>query len=187
VRNVLALFRPPKGTNQGVWRELETGTKDERAWPENADASFDQTPIPQTPIVTDLENYQGGPAMVLPWFDAKENPQADTGLYASPDPTYPHWDVGGRSIVGAYEGAVRTRGPVYQFGHEVSGGLWGDQELGRIMRFPANIPSRYDPYNDYVWNGDQRDDMAQAVWNQQIHGPSDDEIYADLIGYAPEH
>lgn len=178
------LFRSNLPRNRGVWRELETGTKDESAWPENADAAFDQVPIPLEPIVTDLEDKQGGPAMVLPWFDAKEDPQAPTGLYASMDPTYPYWDVGGKSIVGAYEGAVRTRGPVYQFGLEPSGGLWGDQAIGRIMRFPANIPSRYDPYNDYVYLGDQRDEMAQAVWNYDTDPPSDDEVYASLINFS---
>jgi hypothetical protein len=166
-----------------VWRELQTGTHSERAWPENADAAFDQVPIPTEPVVTDLLNYQGGSAMVLPWFDAQEDPSARTGLYASMDPTYPKQDVGGKPVVGAYEAAVRTRGPVYQWGHEVSGGLHGDQELGRIMRFPANIPDRYDPYNEYVWSGDYRDELAAAVWASRHQFPTDEEALGSLLSF----
>lgn len=170
--------------NRGSWRELQTGTHSEARWPENADAALDQVPIPTEPVVTDLLNYQGGSAMMLPWFDAVENPRAETGLYASPDPTYPHWDVGGKPVVGAYEAAVRTRGPVYMWGHEVSGGLHGDQELGRIMRFPANIPDRYDPYNDYVWAGDYRDDLAAAVWGSRHQPPTDEEALSSLLTFG---
>lgn len=175
---------PKRRGNRGSWRYLQTGTHSEKAWPENADAAFDQVPIPPDPIETELANYEGGAAMVLPWFDAVENPAAATGLYASPDPTYPHWDVGGKPVVGAYEAAVRTRGPVYQWGHEVSGGLHGDQELGRIMRFPANVPARYDPYNDYVYSGDYRDELAAAMWASRRSVPTDEETYASLIMFG---
>lgn len=170
----------------GSWRELQTGTKPEAAWPENANASFDQTPIPAEPITTDLENFQGGAAMVLPWYDAKEDPAADTGMYSSMDPTYPHQDVGGESITGTYEAAVQTRGPVYQWGHEVSGGLWGDQELGRIMRFPANVPARYDPYNNYVWSGDYRDELAAAIANNGMGYVTEPEYVESLLMFHGE-
>lgn len=167
--------------NRGSWRGLETGTHSETRWPENADMALDQVPIPYDPIVTDLLNYEGGSASVLPWFDAKEDPRAETGLYSSPDPHYPDQDVGGRGIVGAYEPNVRTLGPVRQWGHEVSGGLTGDQELGRIMRFPANIPARYDPYNVYVTTEDYRDQLSAAVFNNERPPPSDEEITAMLL------
>lgn len=167
----------------GAWRELQTGTKPEWQWPENADAAFDQVPIPSEPITTDLMNYQGGAAMVLPWYDAKENPEAQTGMYSSMNPTYPQQDIGGRSIVGAYEAAVRTRGPVYQWGHEVSGGLWGDQEMGRIMRFPANVPSRYDPYNEYVYQGDYRDELAAAIANNGQGITTENEYVSSILMY----
>ena len=128
--------------------------------PEDADGALDAAGTPPGPIVTRIE---GGSAMVLPWWDAKEDPSAPTGLYASPDPTpwVLHQDEGGRSIVGAYEGAVRTRGPVYQWGHEPSGGLEGDQAIGRILRFPANKPERYDANG--VGNVDYRDELAWAI------------------------
>jgi hypothetical protein len=128
--------------------------------PQDADGALDAAGTPEDPIYTRLE---GGAAMVLPWWDAKEDPSASTGLYASPDPQpwVLHQDAGGKPVAGAYEGAVRTRGPVRQFGHEPSGGLGGDQALGRILRFPANKPERYDANG--VWNIDYADELAQAI------------------------
>ena len=167
----------------GVLRRLPTGTHDESAWPENADAAWDQVPIPTEEIETDLGMFQGGPAMVLPWWDATENPTAGTGLYSSNDPHYPHQDVGGRGIVGAYEPAVRTRGPVYQFGHEPSGGLTGDQALGRIMRFPANVPDRFDPDAEGVWQGDYRDELAAAIASSGQGVVTETEYIGSLLMY----
>lgn len=172
----------------GKWRFLATGTRNESRTPENADGALDQTPIPRGgEIVTDLQNFEGGSAMMLPWFDAVEDPKAVTGVFESMDPTYPHQDVGATAIVGAYEGAYRTRGAVYQWGHEVSGGLWGDQELGRIMRFPANIPDSSDPYNEGVWAGDYRDELAAAIASNGMGIVTDDEMIRDLLAYrGPE-
>lgn len=144
--------------NQGTWRDLATGVNPYWGNPEDADGAIDQAGDPGEPINTRIE---GGSASVLPWYDALEDPGWATGLITSPNPTYPEEDVGKKSIVGAYEPAVRTRGPVTQFGHESSGGLWGDQAVGRIMRFPANIPDRYDPNG--VSNIDYRDELAASI------------------------
>lgn len=170
--------------NRGAVRVLNTGVHDERAFPENVTGGLDQTPIPEIPWELPESSLEGGSAMVLPWFDAQEDPVAGTGLYASMDPTYPYEDVGGKSIVGAYEAAVRTQGPVYQWGHEVSGGLHGDQELGRIMRFPANVPSRHDPASDPVWQGDYRDELAASVVNNAGGYPTESEYTASLLSYG---
>jgi hypothetical protein len=170
--------------NRGAVRELSTGVHDERAWPENVTAGLDQTPIPEVPWDLPESGLEGGAAMVLPWFDAQEDPVARTGMYASMDPTYPQQDIGGKSIVGAYEAAVRTQGPVYQWGHEVSGGLHGDQAEGRIMRFPANVPSRHDPMSDPVWQGDYRDELASAITNNAQGYTTESEYTASLLSYG---
>jgi hypothetical protein len=170
----------------GHWRGLETGSKPEWQWPENADAAFDQVPIPPTPIETDLDDFDGGPAGPLPWWDAKEDPYAPTGLYASMEPTYPVEDVGGLPPPGAYESAVRSRGPVYPAytSYEPSGGLGGDQALGRIMRFPANVPQRDDPWDEGVWLGDYHDDLAIAVANNAQGDIPDNDVTASLVGWT---
>lgn len=170
----------------GYWRGLSTGTKPEWQWPENADAALDQVPIPVEPIETDLDGFEGGPAGSLPWWDASEDPHAGTGFYASMDPTYPYEDIGGRAIVGAYEPAVRSRGPVYPAytGYEPSGGLGGDQAIGRIMRFPANVPDRSDPYNEGVWLGDYHDDLGIAVANNAQGEIPETEYTASILGWG---
>lgn len=168
---------------RGTWRFLATGTRPEYANPENADGATDQSPILDHAIITDLENYQGGSAMMLPWFDADEEPFIASGVTSSMEPTYPDEAVGARPIVGAYEGAFRSQGPVYQWGHEVSGGLWGDQAMGRIMRFPANIPDRSDPYNEGVWAGDYRDELAAAIATNGMGLITDEEMTASMLAF----
>jgi hypothetical protein len=163
----------------GAWQDLTTGVDPTAlSHKEDADGATDQAGTPSTPIVTRIE---GGGAMVLPWWDAKEDPAALTGLYASPNPT--PWvneqDAGGRPIVGAYEGAVRTRGPVYQWGHEPSGGLNGDQAIGRILRFPANKPERYDANG--VWNIDYADELAEAIASNGAGVVTESEYVRELL------
>lgn len=167
----------------GAWRGLPTGTKDESRWPENADAAFDQVPIPPGPIEGDFGALEGGGGSVLPWWDASENPYAPTGFYASMDPTYPYEDRGGLPIVGAYEPAVRTVGPARPWGYEVGGGLGGDQALGRIMRFPANVPMRDDPYDEGVWLGDVHDELSIAVANNSQDQVTEEAYTASLLGH----
>lgn len=142
----------------GVWRDLNTGVDPNWGDPENADGALDSAGDPGEPISTRLDGPWG-----LPWWEGLEDPTSPTGLpfTESPNPTYPNESVGASAISGAYEGAYRTHGPVYAWGLEPSGGLTGDQAIGRIMRFPANIPDRYDP--DGVWNVDYMDELAAAI------------------------
>jgi hypothetical protein len=142
----------------GYWQDLATGVDPTFANKEDADGALDQAGTPALPVYTRIDGPWG-----LPWWDGKEDPNAVTDLFASANPSYPDEDVGALPIVGAYEPAVRTLGPVLAWGHEPSGGLTGDQAVGRIMRFPANIPERYDANG--VWNIDYLDELAQAVAN----------------------
>jgi len=160
----------------GTWRDLETGT--DPAWdnPEEADGANDAAGTPAEPIYTRLPNAVG-----LPWWDAVEDPLAIHGLAASPNPQVwsPYEDVGSVPIVGAFEGAFRTRGPIQAFGHEPSGGLAGDQAIGRIMRFPANIPERFDPNG--VFNTDIRDDLSAAMMYDDLEYQTEAQITTNLL------
>lgn len=158
----------------GTWRDLATGTDPVWATPTDADGATDAAGDPGAPINTRLEGPWG-----LPWFDGQENPFVVSGLTSSPNPTYPNEDVGAQPIVGAYEGAFRTHGPVVAWGNEPSGGLSGDQAIGRIMRFPANIPDRYDPNG--VWNIDYRDELAQVLANNGQGDVTDTEVNTSLV------
>lgn len=159
-----------------TYRDLATGVNPTWADPQDAVPDFDGAGIPDQPIVTRLEGPWG-----LPWIEGVEDPTAATGLMASPNPTYPQEDVGALPIVGAYEPAVRTLGPIQAFGHEPSGGLNGDQAIGRIMRFPANIPDRYDPNG--VWNVDYRDELAASLANSSEPIVGDAEVTTQLVLY----
>lgn len=162
----------------GAWRKLHVGTQPEYSDPEWADGATDRPGDPGVPIDRDLF---GGSAIGLPWFDAHEDPFAETGLYASADPAIPRQDVGGRPVTGAYDGAYSTLGPVWQWGHEAGGGLTGDQAIGRIMRFPANVPERYD--GNGVWAGDYSDLLAAAIANNGQGDVTDAEITTSLLLY----
>jgi hypothetical protein len=70
-----------------------------------------------------------------------------------------------------------------QWGHEVSGGWDGDQEIGRIMRFPANIPERYDANG--VWVGDYRDLLAVSLERDQVPAFTDTTSVAQLLQWEP--
>jgi hypothetical protein len=165
---------------KGTWRGLQTGVDPMYSNPEWADGATDQPGDPGAPIETPLE---GGGGMVLPWFDAHEDPTAATGLYASMNPT--PWvlvqDAGGQPVAGAYEPAVKTRGPVYQWGHEPSGGLMGDQAMARIMRFPANKPERYDPNG--VQMPSYSDELAAAIATNGMGVITESEYTTELINF----
>lgn len=141
-----------------VYRDLDTGVDPQWATPENVDGALDDAGDPGVPITTRLEGPWG-----LPWIEGLETPNAPTGLLSSPNPLpwSPNEDVGKEALPGAYQGAFRTSGPIRAWGHEPSGGLGGDQAIGRIMRFPANIPDRYDRYG--VWNTDYKDELQAAI------------------------
>jgi hypothetical protein len=147
----------------GVWRDLHTGV--DVATMDDMSPAFDQPGIPlDRPIDTRLE----GPA-AIPWWDGLEDPFNYVDfLPESPNPlpwcpSEGTYATGARPRLGAYEGGVRTRGAVQAWSSEVGGGLWADQWTNRIMRFPANIPERYDPYG--VYNTDIRDDLAASLAN----------------------
>ena len=157
-----------------VWRDLPATNP---GW-ESGDTP--NPPIPRSePIETRLEGPWG-----LPWMDGLETPSIPTGLLKpSPDPQMDRPDVGGVIGPGAYQGAFRTRGPVQAWSHEPSGGLTGDQAIGRTMRFPVNVPDRYDAAG--VWVGDYRDLLAgQLIANNQPTFTEANSI-EDLISWVP--
>jgi hypothetical protein len=160
----------------GTWRDIETGVDPAERNPEEADGANDGPGTPLEPIYTRLEGPNGHP-----WWDAVEDPykRVEIPLTADPLPWSPREDIGGEPRVAAYEGAYRTRGPVVAWGHEPSGGLFGDQALGRIMRFPANIPERFDAYG--VWNTDPRDDLAAAMAYDDMAYVSNLQATEDLL------
>jgi hypothetical protein len=163
----------------GTWRDLATGVDPNWSDPENADGALDSAGDPGEPINTRLDGPNG-----LPWWDGLEDPFIVTGLTTTADPQYPDEAVGAQPIVGAYEGAYRTRGPVYAWGFEPSGGLNGDQALGRIMRFPANLPDRYDPNG--VWNIDYRDELAATLDANDAPDISNATLSTDLLLWPRE-
>lgn len=156
-----------------TWRDLEGVTP---AW---LDAELPDPPLPRSePITTRIEGPWG-----VPWIDGLEDPNASSGLsHPSPNPGLDTPDIGWVMPPGDYRGEYRTRGPVQQFGHEVSGGLWGDQALGRTMRFPANIPDRYDANG--VWVGDYRDSLASQLEANSQPAFSDVNTIDDLVTWT---
>jgi hypothetical protein len=167
----------PNVPYDGAWVDLATGVNPEWMTPEEANGANDGPGIPRDePITTRLEGPWG-----LPYWDAVEDPyrQVDIPQSATPNAWSPNEDVGGQPRTAAYEGAYRTRGPIQAWGHEPSGGLWGDQAIGRIMRFPANVPERFDAYG--VWNTDIRDDLAASMDNQGLPYRGDTEVTTSLL------
>jgi hypothetical protein len=160
----------------GTWRDLATGVDPNWGDPENADGALDAAGTPPEPIYTRLEGPWG-----IPWWDGIEDPTSPTGLPfpESPNPSYPNESVGAAPLPGAYEPAFRTHGPIMQWGHEPSGGLYGDQAIGRIQRFPANIPDRYDPNG--IWNIDYRDELAATIAANEQPLITDAETTTNLI------
>ncbi len=159
----------------GVWMDLNTGV--DVATMDNMSPAFDQPGIPAAPIDTRLEGPWG-----LPYWDGKEDPNNFLDFLAvSPNPTpwSPNEDVGIRPRVGAYEGAYRTRGAVQAWGDEASGGLWGNQYAGRIMRFPVNIPERWDPYG--VFDTDIKDDLAASMAADNLPYRNDAAVTTSLL------
>lgn len=157
-----------------VWRDLPAT---DPGW-ESPDTP--NPPIPRTqPIETRIEGPWG-----LPWMEGLEQPNAPTGLSRpSKDPQIDQPDVGGVIGPGPYRGEYRTRGPVEAWGHEPSGGVWGDQAIGRTMRFPVNIPDRYDANG--VWVGDYRDSLAQTVAVNNMPSFTEANAIEDLITWVP--
>lgn len=156
--------------SRGAWRGLETGVDTvprNDAMDANADLWGGIEPMPREPIRSGVPFAPG-----LPWYDAVEDPFAETGLFQTQNPLYPDPDQGARPIVGAYEAAFNTLGPVGQWGHE-------DQAMGRSMRFPINVPMRY------AANGVQdnafADELAAAIARGNYQLPSDADVNASLL------
>lgn len=169
----------PNYPYDGTWQDIATGVNPEYANWEDADGATDNAGTPAGPINTRLDGPWG-----YPWWDGQENPNALAPLPFSPDPLpwSPYETVGQLPAKGAYEGAYRTLGPVRAWGHEPSGGLGGDQAIGRIMRFPANIPERYDANG--VFNNDIRDDLAAAMTANNTSYVTDSAITWDLLQWS---
>lgn len=144
-------------------------------WPMGA-PDQPNAPLPRNePVTTRIEGPWG-----IPYIEGLEDPNASTGLLnPSPNPAYEVPDVGWSMPPGDYAGEYRTLGPVQQFGHEVSGGLTGDQAIGRTMRFPVNVPDRYDANGVNV--GDYRDLLAGALAANNLPTFSDTAVIEDLV------
>lgn len=176
--NDYAWLSPDGNPYDGTWRDLATGVNPEWMNPEEANAANDGPGTPAFPIYTRLEGPWG-----LPWWDGAEDPYCQVQVAQSPNPLpwSPNEDVGNQPRLGAYEGAYRTRGPVQAWGHEPSGGLFGDQALGLIMRFPANSPNRYDPYG--VFTTDVKDDLAASMDIDDLAYVSDTSVTRNLLNW----
>lgn len=154
-----------------TWRDLEGN---DPRWDVGA-PDQPAPPLSSVPIITAIEGPWG-----LPWLDGLEDPSATTGLLKpSPDPQIDRPDVGWVMPPGAYRGEYRTLGPVQQFGLEPSGGLSGDQAIGRTMRFPVNVPERYDANGVNV--GDYRDLLAGSLAINNAPTFTDENIITDLV------
>lgn len=161
----------------GTWRDLATGQ--DPYWSDPEEMLNDRGIVIDEPIVTRLEGPYG-----LPYWEGLDDPTAPTGLTGeSPNPSYPNESVGGRMGPGGYEGAYRTSGPVQAWGHEPSGGLYGDQAIGRIMRFPANIPERYD-VNGVSAGIDYRDQLAAAMLANTAPVVTDSDVTNELVYFG---
>jgi hypothetical protein len=119
----------------------------------------------------------------MPWLDGLENPNAVIqGIAVTADPQIDKPDVGGVIPPGDYRGEYRTLGPVRAWGLEASGGWNGDQAIGRIMRFPANIPERYDVNGVNV--GDYRDILASTMWVNNQPQFTETNVIDDLVQWT---
>jgi hypothetical protein len=139
-------------------------------------------PIPPVPVTTPTVSDWG--PWGTPWLDGLEDPFATmSGITRpSPNPQIDEPDVGWQMPPGDYRGEYRTRGPVQPFSHEATGGFSGNQAVGRIMRFPANIPERYDVNGVNV--GDYRDLLAQTLEANSVPEFTDTEVVSSLVQWT---
>lgn len=155
-----------------AWRDLEGN---DPRWPMGA-PNQPSPPLPRNaPIITAIDGPWG-----LPWLEGLEDPDASSGLLRpSKNPQIDEPDVGWTMPPGAYRGEYQTLGPVQPWGLEPSGGLTGDQAVGRTMRFPVNIPDRYDANGVNV--GDYRDLLAGALDANNAPTFTDTNVVDDLV------
>lgn len=142
----------------------------------NADGALDDTGTPPGPIETAFPYAVG-----VPYADSVYDiPFADWGSLPVPDPQLSVPDQGAVAGIGAYDPSyAQTPGAVTQFGHEVSGGPYGDQALGKRMVFIPWIPERYDANG--VQTESYADLVAAAVASQGYPTPDESSYMADLL------
>lgn len=156
--------------DSGVYRELFTGVTLDG--PNDGGDEFGMAGIPAGPITTKLP---GAPA----WYDGLEDPFTGPMLPLSELQPYADQTVGAQTPPGAYEGSFRTHGPVDGFGHEVSGGWWGDQAIGRRQKFSPYIPERYD--RNGVQMPSYADELAAALAHNGMGVVSESEYTTSLL------
>lgn len=164
---------PAATWQDAVYRELATGVP--LADTEGGGDEYGQSGIPDGPITTILPNQTG-----VPWVEGLEAPESAPSLPWTADPQYEDFTTGAMPAPGAYEGSFRTSGPVVGFGHEVSGGPYGDQALGRRQKFSPYIPERYD--RNGVQMPSYADELAAALAYNGQGQVSESEYTTDLLG-----
>lgn len=143
----------------------------------DADGALDAKGTPPHEITTALWTD-------IPWLEGLEDVHAQTGLFSSPDPNIPDVAVGASPIIGAYEGAVRTEGPAsYWPGHEVSGGPFGDQAIGRRMLFkiPLVMATPDAGFEGAVTDAHWADELAASVAHNGQGQITDAEVTQHLL------
>lgn len=161
----------------GVMRYLHTGVSREPNPIDESTPDLFESWIPDLPEDTVLPN-------LTPWFDGHEDPNEkpfDMPFIESPDPHYVDWSVGGMIPPGAYDGSYYTRGPVSYglSGMDESGGLGGDQALGRRMKFDPYVPERYDVNG--IETPSYADELAAAIAANGYGQVSDAEMTSSLL------
>lgn len=145
----------------GVMRFIHTGVSKEPNYLDESTPDLTDGYLPLLP-----EDMILPQAVAAPWFDGHEDPYAyPAGMpfLESPEPQYVDQSAGASMPPGAYDGTYYTHGPVsYGLGGmDESGGLGGDQALGRRMKFDPYIPERYDANG--ITMPSYADELAAAI------------------------
>lgn len=141
----------------------------------NADGASDDAGDPGGAIETAFPQASG-----IPYMDTvNDEPDWAWGGFQSPAPTLPVPDQGALPAPGAYDPRYAEIGAVQRWGHEMSGGPYGDQALGQRMVFLPYIPERYDANG--VQAESYADLVAAAVASQGYPVPDESLYLPDLI------
>lgn len=162
-----------RGIITGVGPQDSTANSDGQYY--NVDGANDDPGTPPGPVETAIPWAVGVPYDEAVW----DEPEWVWGGFRSPDPTLPQPDQGAAPAPGAYDGRYADIGAVQRFGHEMSGGPYGDQALGQRMTFLPYIPERYDANG--VQTESYADLVAASVASQGYPVPQDSEYMADLL------
>lgn len=149
-----------------IWRGLEIG------------AAADTPNVGPDSIPPQIEDTFL-PTHGFPWPDVQEDPDHYAGVPITLDPMMDTPDLGNSEIVGAWDGTFGTNGPVVQWGYEVSGGLDGDQAMGRVMRFQNMGPERYSANG--VQEPSYADELAARIASNGQGQVTDNEIMTNLL------